>query len=108
MEKYDIDELIASCEERRKEGEVIAFAVGGGSVAPIPGKRKAIKQALDYIQGLEGYLGLYPVDFWHTLFIFDTLNNAKGAKNLMKFKGIPTGKYVGPVLIPEEFAKEKK
>ena len=103
MDKYDIDEMIAECEKKRTDDEVIAYAVGAGRIMPMLGMTKAIKQGMDYIQGLKGFLGFNPVDLWHTMVIFDTLNNAKGGKNLMNAKGIPTGKYVVPILIPKEF-----
>ena len=103
MDKYDIDELIKKCEAKKTENEVIAFSVGAGRILPIFGKTKQIKQGMDYIQGLKGFLGFGPVDLWHTMVIFDTLNNAKGGKNLMNSKGIATGKYIVPILIPKEY-----
>lgn len=104
-EKYDIDKMIRDCEKKKLPNEVIAFAVGSGRVAPKLGIINKQKAAMNFISELDGFLGFHPIDLWHTLLVFDTLNNAKSGKNLCKSVGILTGNYVVPILIDKQFAK---
>ncbi len=108
MKTPTMDEMIADCEKSKKPGEVIAFGIGAGRVMPrifdSRKQKKAMKDAIEYIKKLDGFLGLHPYDEWHTLIIFDELNNAKQGYNLMKSKGIPLGQ-IAPVLIPFVYAK---
>lgn len=101
----DIDEMIADCEKSKKENEVIVFAVGTGRIYPKGMGRKmkkAMKEAMEYIISLEGFVGFHPVDLWHTMLLFETLNNAKGARNNLKAKGISVGQVV-PIVIEEKY-----
>ena len=57
-------------------------------------KKKASREAVKYAGTLEGLvcaIDCYPRGL---LWIFDTLNNAKGARNLMNSKGIVTGNNI--------------
>lgn len=102
----DMDEMIKACKAKQKPDEAICFAVGAGRILPKLGMGKQMEAALEYIKGLEGFCGVHPVDLWHTLIIFDSLNNAKGGKNMMQAKGISTGKYIIPILVQKQFLEE--
>lgn len=104
----DINEMIKQCKAKQKPDEAICFAVGAGRILPKLGMRKQMEAALEYIKGLEGFCGVHPVDLWHTLIIFDSLNNAKGGKNMMQAKGISTGKYIVPILVQKQFLEGVK
>lgn len=96
---YDMDDMIMDCEKKRQPHEEICFAIGAGKVWSIKRKeRKQIEKAIDYIKSLDGFLGIHPVSMTKTLLIFDTLNNAKGALNMMTHKGIQCGNVV-PILV---------
>ena len=78
----DMEQMIADAEAKRKDNEIMCFAIGAGRVAPKFGMKKKQEQALKMVQEQEGFIGYHLVDLWHTLLIFDTLNNAKyTAKN---------------------------
>jgi hypothetical protein len=102
VEKYDLDKAIKDCEKRKLPDEVILYAVGSGRIKPKLGLIKKQKQAMNFIKGLDGFVGIYPQDVWHTLILFDTLNNCKRGRNLMNEKGIPLGKHIVPVLVKKE------
>lgn len=103
----DIDEMIAECEKKRTYNEVIAFALGAGRIYPVGMSRKmrrAMKEAVEYISKLDGFIGFHPVDIWHTMLIFDTMNNAKGARNLLKAKDVAIGQIV-PILVEKRYVE---
>ena len=79
--------------------EVSVYTVATGNISLNPLHIKAQKEAINYIKGLDGFIGLYPCPPDGTLCLFKTKNDAKGAKNLMKLKGIPTGNNIGEVYI---------
>ena len=100
---YDIDRMIRECEKKQRPDEVICFGVGAGRIAPKIGWMKKQKAAVDFLKSLDGFIGVYPVDLWRTVIMFDTLNNAKGGKNQMNAKGIATGKYICPFLVEKKY-----
>ena len=100
MNKYpDMDEMIDGCRKIQKPYEDIRFAIGVGRVVPMLGKKKIMREAMDYIKQTDGFIGVHPIDLWHNLLVYDTLNNAKGARNLLKAKGCQVGNVV-PILVP--------
>lgn len=101
------DELLQECKNKKRDDEEICYAIGAGRIIPKIGKKKQMEEALDFIKNLEGFCGVNPIDLWHTLIIFDTLNNAKGAHNLMKSKGIQIGTYIVPILVRKEFLNRR-
>lgn len=102
----DMDEMIRECKEKKKDNETICFAFGVGRVIPKLGMMKQMKAALEFIKTLEGFCGMHPIDLWHTLLIFDTLNNAKGGRNMVKSKGIQVGDFIAPILVETKYLKE--
>ena len=102
---YDMDEMIAELKAKQKDNEVIVFAIGGGRLMPFGLSRKvqkAMKEALEYIKKLDGFIGINPIDIWHNMLIFDTLNNAKSARNKLTAKGVTLGEII-PILIDDKW-----
>lgn len=106
----DMEEMIKDCESRKTENEVVVFGIGAGRMIPtlfMPRKvKRAMKEAIEYIQTLEGFIGVHPIDEWHTILVFNTLNNAKYAKNKLQFNECPVGN-IAPMLIKKEYANGK-
>lgn len=98
-----MDEMIKACEDKVKPNEAIVFGFGVGRMIPMLGKRKGFERAMDLIKAQDGFLGVHPMDLWYNVLIFDTLNNAKSARNVLKSKGISVGQVV-PLMIPKEYA----
>lgn len=103
----DMDEMIKKCEQRRELGQVIIYALGAGRIIPKFGKAKAQKKAMKFIEKQKGFVGVHLVDLWHTLLLYETLNDAKGAKNELKFYNVSVGQIV-PCLVNEEQLKKSK
>lgn len=55
---------------------------------------KASREAVKFIRDLDGLVGVHPHYPRGTLLLFDSLNNAKGARNLMEAKGIKCGNNI--------------
>lgn len=106
MNYPNMDEMIRDCEKKKRPDEEICFALGAGRVIPKLGWKKRISEALDYIKSLDGFIGIHPVDLWHTLLIFDTLNNAKAARNQLKFKKMNVGQ-VAPILVEKQYIQKE-
>ena len=101
---FDIEKEIKRCEKNRKHDETICFAIGAGRLLPKNKKEaKALTVALDFIKTLDGFLGISPIDTSKNLLLFDTLNNAKGAKNQMIFRGLNIGNNIVPVLVKTKY-----
>ena len=98
-----MEEMVEACKKKQQEGEIIAYAFGVGRLIPKFGKRRKMKAAWEWIKESQGFLGVHPFDLYHNMLIYDTLNNAKGARNILKAEGNSLGNIV-PILIPEEFA----
>ena len=100
MNKYpDMDEMIEECRRIQKPNEDIRFAIGVGRMIPMLGKKKEMKKALDFIKKTDGFIGVHPIDLWRNLLVYDTLNNAKGARNQLKAQGCQIGE-IAPILVP--------
>ena len=69
---------------------------------------KAVMDFVKYVTSLEGCYGMRPEYPHGTLLIYDTENNAKGARNLIRaYKGYggQVGKNIGEIYIPREYTK---
>lgn len=105
---FDIEKEIKKCEKKREHDETICFAIGVGRIVPEIGNKKearACKEAIEFIKTLDGFLGVILLEISRNLLLFDTLNNAKGAKNQMTFKGIIAGNIV-PVLVKTKYLEK--
>lgn len=68
------------------------WSVATGNVNPL---LKASREAVKYIQTLEGFVAVHPTPNWEgTLWLFDSENNAKGARNLLRAKGVKCGNNI--------------
>lgn len=64
---------------------------------------KKSREAAEYVVKRPGFIGVHPTeDGNYTLWLFDTVNNAIGAKNLMKFRGIQVGNNICEFEIKDE------
>lgn len=88
--------------------EVKVWTVAIGN-APMPWASRKTKQrakeALDYVNSLEGFIGVYTLAPKGSLCLFRTENDAKIAKNLMDAKGIRTGINICEVFIDEMYVR---
>lgn len=64
------------------------WTVATGNVDPL---KKASRKAVELVKGLEGFVAVHSHYPHGTLWLFDSLNNAKGARNQMEAKGIQCG-----------------
>lgn len=75
--------------------KVYVFAIGHGTDPlwnPVKAK-KEVEAMAEILKGCEGLMGVHPI--WpNTLAAFDTLNNAKVARNRMEAAGSPCGKNI--------------
>lgn len=77
--------------------------------------KKASRDAVRFIQKQKGFVAIAPVDYYGgTLWLFDSLNNAKRARNMMKLKGIQAGNNIcrftyenGKLVFDEEYARRE-
>ena len=83
-----------------------AFAVGNISLNPF--KIKKCKEALDYIQRQDGFLGFHPEPPKGTICIFDSENNAKGARNMCRSMGITCGKSIEECFVDVRYLRHAK
>ena len=68
------------------------WSVATGNVNPI---MKRSREAVKYIQTLDGFVAVHPTpDGRGTLWLFDSENNAKGARNLLRAKGVKCGSNI--------------
>ena len=109
MREFDFEKELQACKDKKREDETIVFTVGCGRIMPlITDKkkiRKGMKEALEYIKNLDGFVGVHPVDLCHTLLIFDTENNAKCARNLLRAKDVQCANYIVPILVETKYLK---
>ncbi|MCR5255053.1 MAG: hypothetical protein K6D96_03905 [Acetatifactor sp.] len=76
---------------------------------------KKSRQAVDLMTKQDGFIAIFPTSD-HTLFFYDSENNAKGARNIAKSKGILCGKNIcrfrndetGPIFDDPNFESEAK
>lgn len=90
----------------KKEDEVVCYAFAIPNLPMF--MNKEIKKFINYIEKLEGFQGLYPHYPHGTLLIFDTENNAKGGRNLIRaYPGVnfPVGDNIGEVFIKKKYLK---
>lgn len=67
-------------------------------------QKKEQEKILQTIKGSEGFIGVYPYEKRGVLWLFDSLNNAKRCRNLLKSKNIgPLGDNIGEVYVDEKY-----
>jgi len=93
-----------------EEGEVKLWTVATGHFPSLFASRdlkRRSKKAIDYINRLDGFCGLHPMP-QGTLCLFESENDAKAARNLMRSKGIPVGDNICYVFAPKEVVEQMK
>ena len=107
MREFDFE--LQACKDKKREDETIVFTVGCGRIMPLITDKKKIRkgmeEALEYIKKLDGFVGVHLVDLWHTLLLFDTENNAKRARNLLRAKDVQCANYIVPILVETKFLR---
>ena len=71
-------------------------------------RKKAYWDILDYITGLDGFVGFHPVSSRGTLCVFRSENDAKIGRNLMTVKGIRTGTNICEAYIDDSYLESKE
>jgi len=93
----------------KRENEISAWTVAVGN-APMPWHSRKVKKsaaaAMNFIKGLDGFIGVHPMPPRGTLLLFKSENEAKRARNLMRAEGIQTGDNICEVFIDRQFIKE--
>ena len=79
--------------------KVWTVAVGNLPVFFVP---RRVKKAIKFIQEQDGFIAFYPMYPNGTLCLFKTENDAKGARNMMRFTGIEVGDNICEVWINKE------
>lgn len=92
--------------ETIKDNEVAVWSVAVGNIPNNPFKMRNTKKALEYIQGLDNFVGFHPAPPHGILCLFKTENDAKGARNLMQLKGIKCGVNICEVYIDKVYMQE--
>lgn len=103
---FDIDEMIKECEELKEKDEVVVFGIGAGRIIPQLFHIIRMRKALKYISALEGFAGIIPIDIWHTILVFDTLNHAKAGRNDLVLKGMKLGN-IAPLVVKKEYLRKE-
>ena len=69
--------------------ELWSVATGGVN----PWKKKS-RQAAEFMAKQDGFVAVHPADIYHTLWLYDTENHAKSARNMANSKGIQCGDHI--------------
>ncbi len=83
------------------ENEVKLWTVATGNFNP---RIKSHRKAIEYIPTLNGFEGVHPT-IRGTLWLFDSENAAKIARNQMEMKGIRCGTNICPCFVEKQFTK---
>lgn len=85
--------------------EMEVWTVAVGNIPPLPDflMPKVVKKALEVIKEQEGLIGVTPMPPRGTLLLFDTENNAKGARNVLRFNGIKCGDNICKGYVDENY-----
>lgn len=71
-------------------------------------QRKVEERLLTFIQKLDGFVAISPQYPRGILLLFETENNAKGARNLLRAEGVTCGTHICECSVPEEETKRAK
>ena len=89
--------------------EVKCWTVAIGQMPSMFARRKvkkSAKEAIAYISEQEGFIGFHPVFGRGTLCMFATENDAKRARNMMRYKGIECGHNIFEIFIDESYVNQ--
>ena len=92
----------------KKDDEEVCYAFAIPNLPLIPDKETLA--FLKHVQTFDGFLGFYPNNPYGTVIIFDTENNAKGGRNLIRiYPGVefPIGE-IGEVFVNKKYLRGQK
>ena len=90
-------------EKKENEIEVYTVAVGNLPLLPKFLMPKNVTKAIELIRDQEGLIGVTPMYPRGTLLLFDTENNAKGARNVLRFNGVKCGDNICKAFVDKRF-----
>lgn len=99
--------MIVKATKQKMPDEVSAWTVATGMLPVPPFIPKKSNQAIEFIKKLDGFLGIFPCGADGTLWLFESLNKAKVAKNKMDAKGIATGDNICEVFVNKMYLRGK-
>ena len=107
--EFNMDEAIRSCEEMKRDNEVIRFGLGIVNLAPkwppTPAQLKRAENKLNNIKDCAGFLGVDVVNESQSLLIFETMEDALDAKINLENQKLKVGNVI-PVLIDKDDLEE--
>ena len=107
--EFNMDEAIRSCEEIKKDNEVIRFGLGIINLVPKwPPTQAALKRMenkLNKIGACSGFLGIHVVNEAQCLLIFETMEDALEAKTNLDKQKVRVGNVI-PVLVDKKDLEE--
>lgn len=89
-------------EYKPKENEIEAWTVAVGRIPLIPWK-KGMREAIKLIKEQKGFMAVHPVIGKGTLLLFDSENNAKGARNVLRYHGVQCGNEICKVYVDKRY-----
>lgn len=111
MKEFDFDKELEACKRKKKPDETIVYTVGCGRILPLPTDRKQLRKgmedAIEFIKKLDGFVGVHSVGLWYTLLLFNSVNNAKGARNLLRSRDVQCATYIVPIIVENKYLKEE-
>lgn len=88
---------------KENEIEVWTVAVGNLPILPKELMPKGVTEAIKLIKEQEGLIGVTPMYPRGTLLLFDTENNAKGARNMLRFNGVKCGDNICKAFVDAKY-----
>lgn len=88
----------------KRKDDVSLYTVSIGEVDPfaLGEKKRRQDEVLDFIKTLNGFVGVHPVFGRGTILLFRTEEQANFARDSLKERGCPVGKYVTECYDPKD------
>lgn len=93
-----------------KENEIEVWTVAVGNIPLLPRvlMPKGVTKAIKLIKEQKGLIGVTPMYPRGTLLLFDTENNAKGARNMLRFNGVKCGDNICQAFVDKRYLDGSK
>lgn len=100
----------ANAMSEKKENEIEVYTVAVGNLPMLPKflMPKGVKEAVKLIKEQEGLIGVTPMYPRGTLLLFDTENHAKGARNVLRFRGVQVGTNICKAYVDKSYLEGEK